>query len=912
MFGRSFIWSADGWNQHYKALIYYSRYIREIILTFITEFRIVIPQWDLYIGEGSDIIQTLHYYAIGDPFNILCFLVPTAYMHIYFDFAIILRIYVAGLIFIKLIRYEGITDEYGIQVGAINYCFCQYIICMMSYHPYFLNPMVFLPLLVFAVEKVLYERRYSWMIVSVALAGVSNIYFFYIYVIMIIIFVIVRLLTFKFASLKAALGFLFGIVWSSVFGVMLGAVIIFPVVFSFMNDSRLGSGNSIHLFYPIEYYLSLPKVLFMDSNKLYELYVGVSAIGAVILVYKFVTGIRGIKKDKLRYFKNNPIACLAFISFIFIIFPFFGQMMNGMTYRCNRWSFALELLISFIVAKEWNNIMDIEKKDGLLVGVILSVYLIFIFFIEQSRDIYVIEETALSLCTLVFLVCIKDKTEIKQRVCFLLLIASVVVLSHHRFSISLTGGTENRAGINFRLHSNEAFAVKAIAEKDGVNEPFRYASNPPTMNAGMLEKVSATNFFFSNANPYHVKYEKNMGVSNDMDFFHIDYNERDILLEMAAVRYFATQDEQLVPDGYFFKETYTDGKYKEWYIYENAFPLSLTYSYPLNGGFLEEEVWNSFTETQRQEAMLKYALIDKPLEVKSEGTKIERLENVEELDYEINSNHDGIIMDNNAFYVMKDDAVLVIHTNCSKGKNLYLNIKNVSNEKINDYDLYHTYSELSTRAGVRSMDWKDCHIEDKWSMIKDKFFYDNSKNGAVMIATSDSGKGNAMAIANPDSSWYSGSRSFAIDFGVQPDYNGDIYLRFPTKGVYSFEDIRVYSVSRSSYRESIENLSKIGLDNLHMETNRISGNIICDDDRLLCFSIPFLEGWSAYIDGQKTKVYNTNILYTGIVVPKGEHSIVLEYNTPFLQLGIIVSIISFSLFILYYYLCVRKREKNAV
>ena len=900
--GRTFIWNADGWNQHYKALIYYSRYLRGIIRTFVTEFRIVIPQWDFNIGEGSDIIQTLHYYAIGDPFNILCFLVPTSYMHIYFDMAIILRIYIAGLIFIKLIRYEGITDCCGMLVGAINYCFCQYIICMMSYHPYFLNPMVFLPLLVLAVEKVLYERRYSWMILSVALAGISNIYFFYIYVILIAVFVLVRLLTFRFGSVKNAAGFFIGIACSSAFGVLMGAAILLPVLYSFMNDSRLGAGNRIHLLYPVEYYLSLPKVLFMESHKSYELYIGVSAIAAVILAYKIVTGVRGIKKDKFKYFKNNTIAWLAVISVVFVIFPVFGQLMNGMTYRCNRWSFALELLISYLVAKEWKNIMELERGDGLFIGIILSVHLVLSFFIEQSRDIYVIAEAALSLCLLVFLLCLKGNALKKQRICILLLAVSVVVLSYHRFSLSVYGGCELRSGINYRLNNNEAAAVRSIAVKDGVTEPFRYASYPPTMNAGMIEKMSATNFFFSNANPHHVKYEKYMGVSNDMDFFHIDYNERDVLLEMAAVRYFATRDDQVVPSGYILKEGYTDGKGDVWNIYENSVPLSLTYSYPVNGGIVDEQTWLGLTETQRQEAMLKYALADTDMPGGSDENIRSIMDNcnVKEINYRIIDDNEGIKTDGNRFYVMKDDAVLTISTDAEKDRVLFLNLKDVSREEVDDYDIYHRYKDLSAQLGTRGCDWKDCPLTDRIEMIKEKFITDNARTGAVLLATSDSGKGMAVAIANPDSSWYGGEYSFAVDLGSQPDDNGNIYIRFPKKGIYSIKDLKAYTADRSDYNRSIECLSEVKLNDLAMDVNVISGNIECDEDRLLCFSLPYLDGWSAYVDGQKTQVHNINILYTGIIVPEGKHSIVLKYNTPFLKFGCIVSAISCILFVLYY------------
>ena len=68
--GRTLIYNGDGWKQHYKALVYYGRYLRSIAQSVLSGNGLVIPHWDPTIGEGSDILTTLHYYVIGDPFTI--------------------------------------------------------------------------------------------------------------------------------------------------------------------------------------------------------------------------------------------------------------------------------------------------------------------------------------------------------------------------------------------------------------------------------------------------------------------------------------------------------------------------------------------------------------------------------------------------------------------------------------------------------------------------------------------------------------------------------------------------------------------------------------------------------------------------------------------------------------------------
>ena len=97
---KTFVWDSDGVTQHFNALLYYRSWLREILRTVFVEHRLEIPLWDLKIGYGSDILTTLHYYAYGDPLNLLSVFVPKeAWMDEFYSFLILLRIYLAGLSF---------------------------------------------------------------------------------------------------------------------------------------------------------------------------------------------------------------------------------------------------------------------------------------------------------------------------------------------------------------------------------------------------------------------------------------------------------------------------------------------------------------------------------------------------------------------------------------------------------------------------------------------------------------------------------------------------------------------------------------------------------------------------------------------------------------------------------------------
>ena len=89
--GKTFIWKVDGWDQHYKALVYYGKYLRTIIRTLIHKHQFILPEWDFTISEGSDILSVFHYYVMGDPLNLISAVVPSKYTHILFTGLILLR-----------------------------------------------------------------------------------------------------------------------------------------------------------------------------------------------------------------------------------------------------------------------------------------------------------------------------------------------------------------------------------------------------------------------------------------------------------------------------------------------------------------------------------------------------------------------------------------------------------------------------------------------------------------------------------------------------------------------------------------------------------------------------------------------------------------------------------------------------
>ena len=127
-------------------------------------------------------------------------------------------------------------------------------------------------------------------------------------------------------------------------------------------------------------------------------------------------------------------------------------------------------------------------------------------------------------------------------------------------------------------------------------------------------------------------------------------------------------------------------------------------------------------------------------------------------------------------------------------------------------------------------------------------------------------------------------------------------MKYKNKGKYSFQDLKVVCQPMEKYPVQVEALKADHLENTEFAANKISGTIDLDTSKLLCLTIPYSKGWTAYVDGKKTEILRTNPMYSGIVLDKGNHLVELKYFTPGLKAGLLctgIGVISFVVMIYY-------------
>lgn len=80
---------------------------------------------------------------------------------------------------------------------------------------------------------------------------------------------------------------------------------------------------------------------------------------------------------------------------------------------------------------------------------------------------------------------------------------------------------------------------------------------------------------------------------------------------------------------------------------------------------------------------------------------------------------------------------------------------------------------------------------------------------------------------------------------------------------------------------------------------------------LLVVSDAFYPGWRATINGNPTEIHRVNLALRGVLLPSGEHTVVFEYQPRLVQVGMVISLISwFAVLVLLWPLLLRRAPRR--
>ncbi len=896
----SFIRRGDSSRQHLKALIYFWEFTREIIKSIFVEHSFVIPQWDFEIGLGSDVITTFSYYTMGDPFNYLCFLVSKDNIHLYYQFMMVFRTYCAGLSFIALCRETKQKSFYGIIVGALTYAYSSYIFYAAFRHPYFINPIIFLPLIVIGVERIIKGKSFLTFAFMVAVAEFSNFYFFYMLVLLTAIYVFVRFVCLYKTDIKQMLTPFFRLFFGAVLGVMMGAVLFLPTVIAFLSDARADISRTVDVFYSLNYYSKLPLTLLTTGTD------GVWLIPGMCALFFPCVAVMLTRRKKALHLKLLLIA-----SVIFMLLPVFGMIFNGFSYVSNRWVFSFSLLGAYIITDNWGLLLRGSKKHIVSINIISAFLAVCCIVLKRSRDekaiapILIIFSVSAVLMLKYFKV-IKLKTATIQKAFVCLAIVSISVNAFYFFSEQKGNYIDefytNEQAENLSYKSNR-YVLKEIQNDDADDMFYRYSGRNLSCNTSFIDNLKNTQFYWSLSNKNISAFRNEFNMREYSIYNYEGFDDRTAINTLSSVKYFYNDEKSNLSVPYGYVKTNTS------YVWENKYTLPLGYTYE---SYITLDEFNEYANSiEKQEVMLQSVVLEK-----TECTAEEYKPNTTAytLPYDIEYSGDDISRQKNSFVTTKKNTKITLYFENVEDAEFYLSFTDLEFDSTDPYELYGDDETVDPLGLYGLDDFEKLSEKKKASLLsKSKSWVDKTSVELPITAYTSENQSfkKLMELKTPTAIYYNGRTDFDVNLGYSEQGYCKIEITFPLIGVYSFDNIEIIVQPMKNYAKQISALKEDLMENVIIDTNIVKGTVSLDKSKILCLSIPYSDGWTAYVDGEESELLKANLMYCAIQLGKGTHEIELRYETPGLKLGMVISAFGWLLFFCAaYYYCIYNKNKS--
>lgn len=855
--GKSFVWGAgveDGLSQHFSALAYYGEALREFFRNLLAGHPKLV-MWDMSLGYGADILSTLNYYAIGDPLNLLYGFVSPKNTETMYNFMIVLRMYLAGITFIMYARKMK-KRSYGTVIGALVYVFSGFCFRLGLRHPFFINPMIYFPLLCLGIEKIYQRERPYVFIFAVCVSAMSNYYFLYMLTIFAVIYAWIRF--YKYTEENKMKNFFLTILKFGMYytlGIAMAAVILLPSVIGFLGNGRYGKGvdwKSL-IVYPGKYYLLFIENFIGYGNMGSNTNAGYLPIVGIVVLFTLFS--QRMKHKKYR---------VAFIaSIIALILPIFGYAFNGFSYANNRWAFALSFIVALLTAEMYPRLFVMSKRQQIGIGAGIIIYTVFCIIVNASGEEILKNKGIMAACGLIAVFYIlllifqrlgydTQKRIVRVSMAILLLI-SVGVHGYYRFDPKEYAYTQEFMDQGQAYRTLKEDNIRMLSK---VNDPSVYrvhAEGYRYKNYGLINHLNTISGYYSitaKCVTDTIKGYDTLGMQYADKYKGVD--QRLGLLSLAGVKYITVaHNSQVAKDvssmgnvPYGVEKLRKKGNIT---LYKNKYALPFAYAYD---SYMTEQQYEQLNGIGKEQAMLAQIIL-----------------NQHPADKEIQHNEQRngpdiqtISLPETRISSPKGKKYADITVPVEKDKETYLYFKNL---------VYH---------GKKNGD--------------DKFILTGRKGTKGILVTQNDvqQKIHIQSTFNP---YYFGRKDYIVKINHQTSKAKEkVRLNFLSPGEYEFDDISLITVPKKDVLARLKERKENSMKQIQYEGNHFRGVYHAKKDQILCVTIPYSKGWKATVNGNRTKIYKANGMFMGIIMKKGTQSVKLDYETPGLKIGAWISLVA--------------------
>jgi uncharacterized membrane protein YfhO len=167
--------------------------------------------------------------------------------------------------------------------------------------------------------------------------------------------------------------------------------------------------------------------------------------------------------------------------------------------------------------------------------------------------------------------------------------------------------------------------------------------------------------------------------------------------------------------------------------------------------------------------------------------------------------------------------------------------------------------------------------------IKVSFFDDEGLIVEDAHGVSDFDKSGDQKFAR---SFYLRKPANRIELEFMSDADNEIFIKYGISLFYQYQE---------DYINKQNQLLENSFNNVIHTNNKISFETNYQTSKMLVLSVPYDEGWKLKVNGVDTKIYNVNSGFIGVIAPSAKQEFVLEYTTPGIDVGLLITFISLLL-----------------
>lgn len=861
---RSFCWTTDTSSQYIPKAVQFISWVREQFADLMRgelEFRM----YDFSIGFGDAV--PLHM----EPVYWLYLLFDEKHIEYAYGLLILFRYYLAGLSMSAFLFYFH-TPVWESLVGSMVYVFSGYGLFAGMRHSHFIIPMIMLPLMLLGIEEIYKKKRWYLCTVFVAVSFWCGYYFTYMNTLIMGVYFLIRFFGGEEKkSFRIFVGRAGVIIGSYLLGIGIANITFFNTFADYLTSSRSGIA--------VEKRVSLWSYGEGWIQNFYESFLSAATTPGRWLCLGFIPfSYLCIVLLFLRR-KNGQYKAAFVTGTVFCMVPVFGYIMNGFGTLNNRWCYAYAFVVAAITAKMAGELKRMTGRELLLCFVSILPYLYFgigLKLLGKPCEDSVVFASVLLLGTWALLLLIHLWKRMPGKGQYVLLSLNVLVLlwgsGMMRFSPYFDNMIKEftKAGKVWDKATDTELQVMDEISDDTFYRSYTRNSYSDVQGASMMLGYNGVVYYSSAIGKPLIDFYRELGLTSWSLVRLRGFDGRGFLGALGCVKYEVIGEENPYTVPYGYQEVRKVLRNEVYYrIYENENVLPLGYCYDK---VMSWEEFHSLETAKRQEVMIQAAVMD----------EIEENEPYELVTAQ-DAGTDGLAVTGKKVEITKTECGEGIEFD---GKTLKVKEKNA------ELTLY-----------FEGMPRSETYVNFEGLRMPNAakvWFYFGSDGEEDEISYCYHGDYNTYATGQED---------YLFNLGYSQEGKNFCTIRFNKKCTLNMEALSVYCQPMESLTEYTRERKEYALENIAVGTNSVSGTVDIPEERLLVLSIPYQSGWRAYVDGNRTEIRRANVMYMGLDLPAGEHTIELRFEIPGIRLSLVISALSFGIFIIA--LIIRRKRKNA-